>query len=75
MSTRICLSGLLILACLGLLGIMAQHQQLDGLKDQKGQILAQLSGPPAGVTRAGILSGDVAMRQTWAAALGLDVAR
>ena len=45
MSTRICLSGLLILACLGAIGIIAQHQQLAGLKDQRGQILAQLSGP------------------------------
>lgn len=34
--------------------------------------LAKLSTPPDGVTRAGILAGDVGMRQTWAAALGLD---
>jgi hypothetical protein len=45
MSARIWLWGLLILACLGLLGITAQHRQLAGLKDQKGQILAQLSQP------------------------------
>jgi hypothetical protein len=37
--------------------------------------LAKITAPPAGVTRAGILSGDVAMRQTWAAALGLDFPR
>jgi hypothetical protein len=42
MTTRICLSGLLILACLGAVGIITQHR---GLKDQRGQILAQLSGP------------------------------
>jgi hypothetical protein len=45
MTTRICLSGLLILVCLGTFGIIAQHRQLAGLKDQRGQILAQLSGP------------------------------
>jgi hypothetical protein len=45
MTTRICLSGLLILACLGAVGIITQHRQLRGLKDQRGQILAQLSGP------------------------------
>jgi hypothetical protein len=45
MSARICLWGLLILAGLGAVGIIAQHRQLAGLKDQKEQILAQLSQP------------------------------
>jgi hypothetical protein len=35
--------------------------------------LAQLHAPPAGVTRAGILAGDTAMRHAWAAELGLGV--
>lgn len=32
--------------------------------------LARLTPPPEGVTRAGILSGDAAMRQAWGSALG-----
>ena len=44
MSARIWLWGLLILACVGAVGIIAQHRQLAGLKDQRGQILAQLAG-------------------------------
>lgn len=33
--------------------------------------LARLAAPPEGVTRAGILAGDAAMRQAWGTALGL----
>lgn len=33
--------------------------------------LARLSPPPQGVTREGILSGDVAMQRAWSTALGL----
>jgi hypothetical protein len=33
--------------------------------------LARLEPPPAGVTRAGILAGDRAMRLRWAEVLGL----
>jgi hypothetical protein len=46
MNVRICLSVLLMVVCLGAVGILAQHRQLAGLKDQKAQILAQLSGTP-----------------------------
>jgi hypothetical protein len=49
-----------MLTCLGAVGIIAQHRQLVGLKDQKGQILAQLSGPldgQSGSTASGEESG------------------
>jgi hypothetical protein len=34
-------------------------------------LLSRFRPPPAGVTRAGILAGDVAMRRAWGTALGL----
>lgn len=36
-------------------------------------VLARQQPPPAGVTRAGIVAGDSAMRNAWGAALGLQV--
>jgi hypothetical protein len=35
------------------------------------EALAQRSAPPPGVTRAGILAGDAAMRKAWGADLGI----
>lgn len=44
--------------------------------DERGRVfdaLAHWHKPPAGVTRAGILSGNTAMRKAWGTALGIGV--